>query len=651
MLEQLTAQHALKQRALEAVRNPLATVFQMAQRIHAKARDAVAEVKETKLYIGHGIDRLATLNWLQSVIFLPEPQRREAFRQLFQEALDQDFEKMYNLIKVLGGTDILQIAEKHRGTNPFTEEDMLLPLQIDHELFTEAVQTAQKHPKFKEWMEFVEAKAAKQNGQNPDELDELNLDGAALPEMFPKIAEYEDRIDRHVKGRGGKKGNSFGTLTRTFKHMSQRLYGEDAVASLEPEDQSSKEAFYGVGTLPTFKSLVLRFWDEDHYPNAHLIASPYEYFPMYYQVSKSKRHLADVPNGLVFTENELVEAMLKKGREIMVKREDGPDAETDPIILLISSQLRIGGKMLDTAKIAALVEAENATIGYKQYDIWFDASQDSRVIKQGDIVLHSKRHGGTGGGMVIASAETYPEDAADIREAFRTRSGYNSRYIPRMIASMFSIDKKIGHSFSSLIDPKTSSLWYYKGGGGFLQAEINRAQEVLQASPDLKELFTMTASLPDADSGQWRIDTIARLELTEEGQKRGIDMKRLRGDLAELNVSLTYFNLEHCDTNHGRPGFKKLMRFFNTEPFDLASFIKAVETFQKFYSQEMVMSLLPQENREDPEYVREYFQKAVAQHDYFRIFVTAIDRKDTIKDFIKRLELAVQKQLPTPTSS
>ncbi len=632
MLEQLTAQHAIKRGLLERVKDPLGAIKEMTVRLHARVQEAFHRAKDLTLYLEQGIDRKLITDWMQSIVVLPEAERRVAFHKLFEEAMNGDFERMYSLIETLGSIDILRLAEKERGADPLTENDMLLPLQIDNELFTEVLGVAQTHPQFKDWIRFLGQKADGELDQTSEQLDELRLDGAALPEMFPKIAEYEDRITRHVQTRGGRKGKSFEVMTKAFKTIATTLFGNEV------------EAFYGVGTFPTFKSLALRFWKYN--PDADLIACPYEYLPMWYQVAENRRHMADIPQGIDFTEEQLMDSLFRKGQEVREKRRQRGVEDNAPIVLLVSSQMRIGGKMLDTKKIAELVETENqknAGDGRSRYHLWLDASQDSRVIKEGDIVFYSKRHGGTGGGMVLARKATYPEDSQDIKEAFRTRSGYDLKYIPRIVAALFCIDKKIGHKFANLLDPKTIGLWYFSGKGTFLEKEIEKAADAIRVG-GLNKLFTMEASLPASDSGQWRIDTIVRISTTEKGHET-LDLKQLEQNLKSLNVNVSSFNLEHLEGTEGNPKFSELMEMLGREPFDCAVFIEAVKKFQEYYSQAIVVSLLPTENEQDALKVKEHFLRAVKQHNYFRLFITAIDRPDTLLDFVKRLETAVDTQL------
>ncbi len=575
----------------------------------------------------YGIDSDRLQVQLRSMLDMDEPTRRGEMRKLFQEALDTDHEIFYRLVQTLGEIDIFNLTVESKTADSLSGDDLLLPLELDYELYTELIQTAKAHPSFKAWMAFLsektEGKKPMQQGQQ-----ELKLNGAALPEIFPKIDHYVESAMKYLGGRSCDKGKKFMLMLEAFKKISEEVFGKDM------------EAFCAVATTRNLTSLVSRFWSA--FPHAELIAEPYEYLPMWYAVSDAtKRHMIDIDN-LNFNEEHLTVELLRKGETIRQKRKAESVPEKDPIVLLISTQMRIGAKLLDPKKIMQWVDAENEFLGFQQYHVWFDASQDSRIVADGDLVFYSKRFAGSGGGMVLANKATYPEDDGhDIRESFRLRSSYDVSIIPRLTASLHLTSRKVGHHVANLA--QTPGLWYFQGKGTFVAGEVEKARSSLSQSPIVKDLFTLEHQMP-SDAKQWKVDAVMRIIPTDKALKM-LDMKKLSQDLHQrFSVDFSCFNLQEHEGGGGM-SFSELTEACDAEPFNRESFIAKVEAFQFYYQSWIVKSLLPSEGREDADVVRAYFRQAVKEHSYFRIFTTALDKPDTLREFIKRLEQAVKLQL------
>jgi hypothetical protein len=629
MLERLLKRNVLRETVNNAVKDPLEAVALAVTNLRDGLRNRFTDVTDTIERYKYGVDRNRVNRELRGMLAMDETARREKMRTIFNEALDNNPATFYDLVKALGEIDFfdLVLQSKNPGEE-LTAEELLLPLQLDHELYTELIQTAQNNPRFKEWMEYVSGKAKQEEKPEGNDNEELKLNGAALPEIFPKINQYVASAMRYAGGSSGHRGDRFEVMVEAFKKITRDIFGKDM------------DAFFGVATTKNLAGLISRFWS--FYPNAELVAGAYEYLPMCYAVSDhNKRHIVDLED-INFTEEDLTKSLFNKGDEIRKDRKVRGIPEREPIVLLVSTQMRIGAKLVDTKKVAQIVETENQRIGYKQYHLWFDSSQDSRVMDDGDIVFFSKRFAGSGGGMVLANNKTYPEDdGKDIKEALRLRSSYDASIIPRLIASLHLTSRKVGHTVSALTH--TPGLWHYKGKGTFVAGEIEKARTHIDKSELLSGLFSIESQMPD-DPAQWKVDAVLRVVPSDKALQT-LNIARLGNDLKDVfHVDCSSFSLDNLRGANG-VDFTKLMEALEAEPFRLNKFIEIVEEFQQFYQSWIVKSLLPSNHRENPDHVREYFKQSAKEHNYFRLFITALDRPDYLLDFTKRLEEAVKLQL------
>lgn len=632
MLEKLLNRSTLRDTVKSVAEHPCEAARTAVSFLREELRARLSGATEAVERYRHGVDGERVKDELQQMLSMDKGSRRAQMRIIFDEALNEHPATFYDLVKTLGEIDLFDLVLKSKEGGDLDAEDLLLPLQLDYEIYIELIRAAQSNPYFSEWMDHLSNKV--KNGKNHKDSaeEELKLNGAALPEMFPKINQYVASTMRYAGGGSSHRGEKFEVMVKAFKKITGELFGE------------RMDAFFGVATTKNLAGLVSRFWS--FHPNAELVAGAYEYLPMYYSISDpNKRHLADLED-INFDEEQLVASLLKNGEAIRTRRIVRAIPKEEPIVLLVSTQMRIGAKLMDTKKIAELIEAENVRIGHKQYHVWFDASQDSRLVADGDIVFYSKRFAGSGGGMVLANKETYPDDdGKDITEALRLRSSYDSSIIPRLIASLHLTSNKVGHTVSNLT--QTPGLWYYRGKGTFVASEVEKASIYLNASPLLKGLFSIECQMP-TDPQQWKVDAVLRVTPSDAALEK-LDVAKLGDALKnDFGVDCSSYSLNNMGKD-GSMSFSRLNQALEATPFDLDGFIAMVEEFQFFYQSWIVKALLPSENRNDAEYVKDYFRQAAKEHNYFRLLITALDRPDYLLDFVKRLETAVSQQLRTPS--
>ncbi len=465
----------------------------------------------------------------------------------------------------------------------------------------------------------------KPDAKTPQLIENLYLDGAGLPVPPATVLAYERKLTTFMEAAPFTGRTVFSVLTSLFEETARQVFG------------AQLSAFYTQGTLTSFQKWVLRFWQV--YPEARCISTPLEYMPMYYNLPRRFRHMVDLPD-LYFREEDLTAAFFAKG-DALNRGLTESEKRNRPICLLVSSEPRCGGKRLDMNKISDLVAQQNAALGYRQYHLWTDASQDFRTLRKTDVLWYSKRHAGTGGGMILVNNQTYDLDNSELREAVRVRSGYDIRYIIRLIASLLSMKSRMLYGLTQRInqvgeaEPGTKPV--------SLRGEINAAVRAFNRNPALQQNFRLIVNeeKPPFENGE--MHAILRLELSEQGRDR-IDLFTLEQALQAERVTIGHFSLDHCNGS-GSVGYDDVVAAYNAEPFDLRHFVDVVEQFQHEYQDYLVRTLIPVDNRENREWVRSHFYRAVLQHEYYRIFISVAHPPGTLRRFIQHLERAVDHQL------
>jgi hypothetical protein len=216
----------------------------------------------------------------------------------------------------------------------------------------------------------------------------------------------------------------------------------------------------------------------------------------------------------------------------------------------------------------------------------------------------------------IISQKVYGENIHDI---LTINGGFNAQYLTNVIASLFSNHMRMAHNLNNLATQE--NLWYEQGKESFLEEEVAKAKKFIEQSNYLKNRFILN-SYP-SEKKEWNIQKLLRLNCLDEN----INMLQLKQHLEKKNIKVQTFSLKQ------REGFSSI-----SLESSLQDFITEVEIFEANNLSWIIKKLLPEENRNDEKYVKEYFKQSVLEHEYFRLYIHATNRSDYLLDFMKSLE-------------
>ncbi len=422
-------------------------------------------------------------SWINEIATIPsEEKRRNAIKEYLTAIYKKGHPKFFDFITTLGQINF-----------PAREEDMLLPLHLEYEIITEAIQgVAQKQPDFENWIAYVKS----HTNENENTQEEIYMK-PGTPIISPKLEKFHAQIKTFLDN-PSQRDRKYEILLNTFKKLIKEKFGKNY------------DGYYTTGTTNAFTALQDKFWKV--HPNAHLYHTPNEYLVMPYKVMPQKRQSIDMDP------YDPEEVFLQRIFDDVKKRELNGEEVCESVVILISSELRGGIRIFDVHRIAEIVEEKNKSLGYKKYHLWIDAAQDNRLFVHpksennpvyhpenpdlfiGDIVFSSKRIGqGTGRGLVLVNNNTYPPEE-DIAYSLSESSGggTNEDFLIDIIGGLYIETTQMPHQLADLT--KTPSLWRLKGRGKFLDWEIVRAFELIKRLPFLKKHFRLEAQNRPLDS-------------------------------------------------------------------------------------------------------------------------------------------------------
>lgn len=118
------------------------------------------------------------------------------------------------------------------------------------------------------------------------------------------------------------------------------------------------------------------------------------------------------------------------------------------LMFVVSTVSRDGRKDLDVDPYIFERVVRSKFENYNcRVEVFFDASQDSQPVCNGDYTTHSKKLGGSGAGMLLVKAEK-----EDVIEGFGIPSGFNEAILAKNIAAMLCIKGKSPYRVSDLKD-------------------------------------------------------------------------------------------------------------------------------------------------------------------------------------------------------
>lgn len=617
----LLSNKKLRYRILVALEDDKDSFDKLLKELAKKSPSLYQDIQWIKVKIDSTIDNDKLDNFLNQIVhILNSNVRKQMIQELYKDSFNRWFEFFYNLVYALWCADFSEKICKIFWSDNLDADHLHLVLIFKDEFFKCAISFMQSEENKDMYEKFIKFVANK--NWDSDSIDlktmHLNLNWAWIPELAPDIEKFTEQAIKHW---------DFMTLVKLFKKISWEVFWDDY------------EAFFTNGTRLSYALLESRFWKM--FPNSHVIMNSFEYLPMYYLSDESKRHVVDIKskfwdtiNDINFTEEELMDAMFTKARGLNIY-----NYANTPIPLLISSEPRIWWRPpLDIDKITELVKKENEKIWYKKYHLWIDASQEARTFNWPDIVFYSKRFWWTNWWITIVNKETYPDhsqkdETEDIREAFRIRSWFDSKFISRCIWSLMTYQWRVLHTISDLT--KLPNLWRFKWKWTFLKEQIQETEEFINASWIWK-YFTIFHGESNNEK-DFKVQKLIRLVPTEKWKaflkEKKLTLNEIERRFSKKNVDSQTFSLVENDR------FYKLINLANEEPFNRMRFIEKVLRFQDRFKDHIVVTLLPAdlEKLSDSDLIKNFYA-SVEKHEYFRLFFNVSHPKRFLVEFFRRFK-------------
>lgn len=426
----------------------------------------------------------------------------------------------------------------------------------------------------------------------------LFLTGAGLPFRHPRLAVYEQQILDFLADSGIDSGEHYQSLSHIFSETCREIFG------------AGYHAYFTRGTLPAFQQVVLRFWQA--FPDALLVATPFEYLPMVYSVPAGRRVIAPV-TGSGATEERWIHAMCDSAEQ----RLNGlslAERRRRPVCLLVSSELRCGGNRLDIARMRRVVDERNRAWGFPCFQLWVDASQDYRIFREADLVWYSKRLAGTGSGLMLMRRATFDADPTwqSVLEAGRIRSGYPLNALARLIAALFVLRE-------GLQQPEA-----WRDQAAQISDAVRSGLRRFHGDLDLDRYFRVVLPRNTLQDNGGLPHTIIRL-VWSHPVSRPDGIARLAQRLKqEAEIEVDWFDLSRCD---GEPGLRlaDIQAAVADETQPLEAVKDVLDRFQFAYQDVLTRALCVWPLYADRAHVAAELDAFVAHHRYLRLFITAAD--------------------------
>ncbi len=542
-------------------------------------------------------ENMRARDWVDCLIQIDDREKRK-------EKMKCDMERIY-----VAGHEVffIFISALGRIDFPLHRDNLLFPLELEFDIFREAVKVVQAQPDFEKWVSYV---------QDHCEENRESEEGAYLKAGLPKRSEKLTKFHGQVQDFLGQhySDEKFSILLAGFKETLRRTFGPNY------------EGYYTYGTTNAFRALQDRFWKT--YPQAKLYYTPYEYLKMPHLVVRDRREVIDMED-LDMSEDEIVAQVFRKS-----EMEQAQGKNDDPVVILVSSEFRAGKRKLDIHRLSVLIEAKNKELGKKRYHLWIDAAQDNRFFVHdddpdynpgntnlyvGDAVFFSKRIGGTGKGLVLLNKNTYPSES-DIAYGMSEGSGggINEGHLIDIMGNLFLERTKIAHQLRDLV--RISGLWRFTGKGKFLDSEVQKAQDLMKELPHLSRYFVFeTQDVPQSDY-EWQVHRILRLK---RNRGSNMDVEGLVKRLGDQEFKVEGFSVW---------GLEKIAAIDFNQPF--VSFVQQVREAQEYHGNHLLCELLPA-RIEDEDTVKDWVNQKIDEHEVIRIFLNVLHKPDTLTSLLR----------------
>lgn len=530
---------------------------------------------------------------------LPKPQNREIKIQEFLEnAWDKGFTYFFSVLKSLNISRF-----------PVTEENLVLPIELDFEIYTTAIRFVQSKDNFEDWITFVD--------DNSNELlPKYDFKGAGLPTISDKVQNYVDRIKEFLDGHN----NSFGLLLPTFKKMVSEIWGENYHAF-----------FTNGGATDAALRFSNAYWQE--HPNAQMIHSNHDYTPMFNGVSDQNQHQIDIDLKSE-TEESWAEKILNEKKKILVQNSHLAD---EPFAVFLNSEFRQGIWQVDVHKIVKILRQKDPNL-----HIWVDAAQDNRFFADhsdssnpdrnpdqnsdfdiGDVVFCSKRKQ-----LTLINQNRYPEES-NIGYALAERCGGRlaETDLMQLLANLLFEKHKIAHTTTHLTG--NSALWRYSGKQKYLDGQVDTAEDYFEQSEILSRHFEFHRERLADENYEWKVARILNISQTSESE---INIWEILKNLEKQGMG----KIDCFDLNDANLSGELSLDSIDFDA-NYLTFLDQVRAFQKYHLGNISVSLLP-EDLSDETFTKDWTRQKIAEHKLFRLFLTVEHLPAEITNFLKALE-------------
>ena len=507
---------------------------------------------------------------------------------------------------------------------PIGSEKLILPVQIQYELFIRTIRMLQAFkdkgkktkPRLASWVRFVRKNIS--NIESPENNVSIDL-RSGKPKDSEKLEKYlQDGIEciDHVPT-----NEQFWFLVKNFKKLILDNFGDNY------------EGFVTSGAKKAFLAIKNAMWQK--YPNMRLYHTQYEYSPMVQTIEKKQRrsvHISDIQN---ISEEEIAEKFFYSA-EI----EETQGHESEPKVILVSSEPREGLRIIDVQRLANVIDKKNKELGKKVYHLWVDAAQDDRLFVHpkskrnpeyhpdnpdlyiGDVVFWSKLlpH------LTLLKKETYPPDE-DIAFSLSERSGetiLNQAFL-KVMFHIHQIRSRLAAQYSDLrIIP---DLARFKGTGGFLSSEIHKAQEVSEGLRNFSRHFDIIIQTGKRSKLDWQSHRIIKIAKKTDSD---LDIPELVKNL-ERNGLKKRFQVDSLSIRkHDR------IKAIDFEA-PLVEFVKQVREAQRYHADLLFEEIIPERITNEAA-AKKHVRDVIQRHEAIRINLKVDQKPGTLNKLLETID-------------
>ncbi len=405
--------------------------------------------------------------------------RLKALKQELTECLNGSFELFWGALEALVREPI-----------PLNPENPLDYLAVNEDLALAFIQTAQEHSGDRDNL----TQKIDDQCSAHDRTDINNFRGASIPNPVPLFEKF-GLLSKAIGG--SHEHNIFGKLMAALRDLVTEATGDQQVGFFTPGARK--------GWLAAFNAL------RRQHPNLRIYGTPHEYLAMLQDRDHCRVVDSDISqNGDPEGESEISQRLLEaiSGEEGLVDQ---------PIVFL--SSMRRTGQRVDVNRIMKEIRAEVPSVLFV-----VDAAQDHYMYPDADIVLYSKRFGGTGTGIMMLKKDSISKE---VLRAMAIQEGVNIQLLASTVAGL-RCERQPTHFANCLKDlTATPALWNFRGGGTYIDRQATRIAEAISDTPVLNEHFTVSYDDEEPDEANPNLWKSSRIIGLHQKQTSDLDLAKL----------------------------------------------------------------------------------------------------------------------------